>query len=144
MPRRISDYPDAFAGWNFISSFGSIISVISTMVFLHLTYIQLTIGKIASRFPWIFPKLFLDDLRIKLNRNSGSIEWCLNSPPKPHSFRDLPFLLSILGFSLRKRTTNKVYINKEIAIANQHATKHFSSSAILNKDGPDQTCVHII
>jgi len=39
MPRRISDYPDAFAGWNYVSSFGSIISVVATGLFLHLTYL---------------------------------------------------------------------------------------------------------
>ena len=33
MPRRIADYPDAFADWNFISSIGSYISGFGTLVF---------------------------------------------------------------------------------------------------------------
>jgi cytochrome c oxidase subunit 1 len=92
MPRRISDYPDAFAGWNLISSFGSIISVASTVVFIHLTYLQLTTGTAVSRYPWNVPKLFTDHLRNLLNRSYGSIEWALNSPPKPHAFVNLPLL----------------------------------------------------
>jgi len=92
MPRRISDYPDAFAGWNLISSFGSIISVVSTIIFIHLTYIQLTAGENVSRYPWNIPKLFTDHLRNLLNRSYGSIEWALNSPPKPHAFVNLPLL----------------------------------------------------
>jgi cytochrome c oxidase subunit 1 len=35
MPRRYADYPDAFAGWNYISSIGSYISVIGLVVFFY-------------------------------------------------------------------------------------------------------------
>jgi cytochrome c oxidase subunit 1 len=36
MPRRISDYPDAYAGWNAVASLGSMISVAATLVFFYL------------------------------------------------------------------------------------------------------------
>lgn len=36
MPRRIPDFPDHFAGWNIISSFGSLVSVCSVVLFLYL------------------------------------------------------------------------------------------------------------
>src|ERR1700760_1721470 len=36
MPRRYPDYPDAFTGWNLISSLGSYISGLSTLVFLFV------------------------------------------------------------------------------------------------------------
>jgi len=90
MPRRISDYPDAFAGWNLISSYGSIISVIATWVFLSLVYSQLVEGKPVSRYPWITPQFYTDLLQSLLNRAYSSLEWCLNSPPKPHAFVSLP------------------------------------------------------
>ncbi len=90
MPRRISDYADAFAGWNFISSFGSIISVIATWLFLQILYIQLVKGNSTSRYPWLTSQYHSDLLRTKLNRIFESLEWCLNSPPKPHAFVSLP------------------------------------------------------
>jgi heme/copper-type cytochrome/quinol oxidase subunit 1 len=35
MPRRIPDYPDAYHGWNFVSSYGSVLSVISSIFFFY-------------------------------------------------------------------------------------------------------------
>jgi heme/copper-type cytochrome/quinol oxidase subunit 1 len=36
MPRRIPDYPDAFAGWNAVASFGSGVSLISVILFIFI------------------------------------------------------------------------------------------------------------
>jgi cytochrome c oxidase subunit 1 len=90
MPRRISDYPDAFAGWNLISSFGSIISVIATILFLHIVYLQLVEGNAVSRYPWAIPQFFTDTYQALINRAYPGLEWCLQSPPKPHAFVSLP------------------------------------------------------
>lgn len=90
MPRRISDYPDAFAGWNYISSLGSIVSVVASWLFLYIIYQQLVEGKPASRYPWLTPQFFSDLFQTLFNRNYNSLEWSLNSPPKPHAFVSLP------------------------------------------------------
>ena len=95
MPRRISDYPDAFAGWNFISSFGSIVSVIATVLFLYIVYNQLVYGEVVGRYPWFVPQFFFDYVQIVLSRLYNSLEWCLSSPPKPHAFVTLPLTSSL-------------------------------------------------
>jgi len=97
MPRRISDYPDAFAGWNLISSFGSIISVVATWLFLYVVYIQLVEGKASTRYPWLTPQFYTDTLQTLLNRSYNSLEWALTSPPKPHAFVSLPIQSDIFG-----------------------------------------------
>ena len=48
MPRRIPDYPDAYAGWNAVASFGSYISAISTLFFFYIVFIALTEGRSLS------------------------------------------------------------------------------------------------
>lgn len=95
MPRRISDYPDAFAGWNLVSSFGSLISVVATWLFLYVLYLQLVEGVSTSRYPWLTPQFYSDLLQTLLNRAYNSLEWCLNSPPKPHAFISLPVQSSV-------------------------------------------------
>jgi cytochrome c oxidase subunit 1 len=100
MPRRISDYPDAFAGWNLISSFGSIISVVATWLFIYILYVQLVEGEATSRYPWLTPQFFSDLFQTLFNRNYNSLEWSLNSPPKPHAFVSLPLQSSFLYTSI--------------------------------------------
>ena len=46
MPRRYADYPDAFEGWNYIASFGSLISLFSVVVFFYFVYDGLAYGAV--------------------------------------------------------------------------------------------------
>jgi cytochrome c oxidase subunit 3 len=95
MPRRVSDYPDAFAGWNLISSLGSIVSVIATWLFIYIVYTQLINYKVTNRYPWLMPEYFSDIFQTLKNRNYPSLEWALTSPPKPHAFVSLPLQSSM-------------------------------------------------
>ena len=108
MPRRISDYADAFAGWNLISSFGSIISVLATWLFLYVLYMQLIEGKATSRYIWLTPQFYGDCLQTLLNRSYDSLEWGLNSPPKPHAFLSLPLQSKVGFFSRFINTVSKI------------------------------------
>jgi len=53
MPRRIPDFPDAFAGWNAVASFGSYISAISVVLFFYIVYVTLTQGeRVTNKNIW--------------------------------------------------------------------------------------------
>ena len=96
MPRRIPDYADAFAGWNEVSSIGSIISVVATWLFITMVYSQLRRGVLAPKYPWIGPQFFSDMLQAFLTRTYGSLDWALNNPPKAHPFTALPVQSAII------------------------------------------------
>jgi cytochrome c oxidase subunit 1 len=91
MPRRIPDYPDAFTGWNFIASFGSIISVVSSFVFLYLLF-DLLIRKEYNVSPnyWQVPSFFESQKGGFITNAATSLEWSLSSPPNFHCFNHLP------------------------------------------------------
>ena len=38
MPRRIPDYPDAYASWNSLASFGSLLSLVGVFLFFYILY----------------------------------------------------------------------------------------------------------
>ncbi|KJV56098.1 cytochrome c oxidase subunit I [Orientia chuto str. Dubai] len=76
MPRRIPDYPDAFAGWNMVSSIGSTISIISALFFVYIAIYTILYGKKCSANPW--------------GKGATTLEWSLDSPPPYHCFHELP------------------------------------------------------
>jgi len=91
MPRRIPDYPDAFAAWNAISSFGSLVSVVATALFGYIIYDILVNGKPVDANPWAVPAFFQSTPEFWMeSHTASSLEWALESPTPFHSFNMLP------------------------------------------------------
>nr|YP_009441579.1 cytochrome c oxidase subunit I [Tachyta nana]AOY39254.1 cytochrome c oxidase subunit 1 [Tachyta nana] len=76
MPRRYSDYPDAYTSWNIISSIGSTISFIGVLMFIYI----------------IWESFISQRLILFSNQMSTSIEWFQAHPPAEHSYSELPML----------------------------------------------------
>jgi cytochrome c oxidase subunit 1 len=76
MPRRIPDYPDAFAGWNMISSIGAYVSIAAAVFFVITAIRTLMAGPKCADNPW--------------GESADTLEWTLSSPPPFHQFEELP------------------------------------------------------
>jgi len=91
MPRRIVDYPDAFAGWNLVVSAGSILSVVMTAYFISIICDKFEEGKHVARDGWVRDEYLEDVLAWSDNAKlSKNIEWSVDSPPHFHTFNKLP------------------------------------------------------
>jgi len=78
MPRRYIDYPEVYAGWNLVSSYGSYLSAIGVAIFLY-GVIQAFARKVpATDSPW--------------GASATTLEWTLPSPPPFHQFATLPVI----------------------------------------------------
>lgn len=51
MPRRISDYPDGYAAWNYYMTYGSILTVISVFLFLYIVSSTIFVNKVFITSP---------------------------------------------------------------------------------------------
>ena len=76
MPRRYIDYPEAFAQWNRISSYGAYLSSVGAVLFLYLIYDAFAKKRLAGDNPW--------------GQGATTLEWTLSSPPPFHQFETLP------------------------------------------------------
>lgn len=91
MPRRIPQYPDAFYGWNLISSWGSIMSVLSVVIGLYSVLVQLENGENEREEIQVTPD-FLEANNTRATRNSD-LELILARPANYHTFNELPILI---------------------------------------------------
>ncbi len=76
MPRRYIDYPDAYAGWNMVSSLGSYLTFASTVFFLYIIWHTLRAGAPAAANYW--------------GEGATTLEWTVSSPPPFHTYEELP------------------------------------------------------
>nr|YP_009185984.1 cytochrome c oxidase subunit I [Sphaeridium bipustulatum]ALO70933.1 cytochrome c oxidase subunit 1 [Sphaeridium bipustulatum] len=76
MPRRYSDYPDAYTTWNIISSVGSMISLIGIFILLFA----------------IWESFIANRKSLSATNMPSSIEWLQAMPPAEHSYSELPNL----------------------------------------------------
>ncbi len=76
MPRRYIDYPDAYAGWNYVSSLGSYLSALGVVIFLYAMVQAFMRKEKAGDNPW--------------GEGATTLEWTLSSPPPFHQFNELP------------------------------------------------------
>lgn len=76
MPRRIPDYPDVYAGWNYVSSIGAYISGASVILFLFIAFYTLFFGRKVGNNYW--------------GEGATTLEWSVSSPPPFHQFEIQP------------------------------------------------------
>lgn len=77
MPRRYIDYPDAFALWNQVSSWGAFLSFASFLFFIGVVFYTIFAGKKVSEPAYWGP-------------HADTLEWTLPNPPPEHTFEQLP------------------------------------------------------
>ena len=78
MPRRVADYPDAYAGWNFVASIGAYVFAAGMVVFFANMALAFARKQRAGENPW--------------GQGATTLEWTLPSPPPFHQFENLPLV----------------------------------------------------
>ena len=76
MPRRYVDYPEAFAGWNYVSTIGYFIAAAGVVIFLVMLVEHFLVRRKVGANPW--------------GEGATTLEWTLSSPPPFHQFSELP------------------------------------------------------
>ncbi|SDM70336.1 cytochrome c oxidase subunit 1 [Methylobacterium phyllostachyos] len=83
MPRRYADYPDAFAGWHKVSTYGGHIFGLGMFVFVIGVVLAFRSKERAADNPW--------------GEGATTLEWTLPSPPPFHQFETLPRIVDEPG-----------------------------------------------
>ncbi len=94
MPRRYADYPDAFAGWHKVSTYGGHIFGLGMFVFVIGVVLAFRSKERAADNPW--------------GEGATTLEWTLSSPPPFHQFETLPQIVDEPGAPLKTPREGRV------------------------------------
>jgi cytochrome c oxidase subunit 1 len=78
MPRRYPDYPEAFAGWNYVASIGAFVGGASVVIFLIGVFFTFRNKAVVADNYW--------------GEGATTLEWSVSSPPPFHTFEELPVI----------------------------------------------------
>ena len=96
-PRRIPDYPDAYQGWNKVASLGSMISMVSIIIFLVGVYKTLTGPEYSpEREESRVIPFYNDNERVSQLSGVRTLEFALPTPPMYHHYNHLPVVNEVL------------------------------------------------
>lgn len=95
LPRRYPNYPDAYYGWNLISSLGSVISTVSVLLFFYIVHDQFVNG-ITNKFnntavvnnidpDFTESNIIFNTYDSNKNR-ANSLEWASENPAPLHTY----------------------------------------------------------
>lgn len=99
IPRRYSDYPDAYLTWNVVSSVGSLISFTATIGFICIIW-EALVSQRSSLFSTHLPT---------------SIEWQHPFPPAEHSYNELVFIAQCYGGGIYVLDSNSSYESENLS-----------------------------
>ena len=76
MPRRYSDYPDAYLTWNWVSSLGALLTAVSVIVYIFLLIEPYIYNRVTLTPSW----------------PTSALEWKHDIPPIEHTYEDICIL----------------------------------------------------
>jgi len=76
MPRRYVDYTEGLAYWNWVSSWGYLVTLVGVFLFIAVMGITLSRKKTLGDNQW--------------GEGANTLEWTISSPPPFHQFNELP------------------------------------------------------
>ena len=89
MPRRIPDYPDVYAYWNGIASFGSLLSFISLLYFIYLISEAFSLYSLERSLSAKFTLILLNIREVYLNWTRRYVFNVMNTTYNSFGFKDI-------------------------------------------------------
>ena len=73
-----------------VASYGSYVTLLSTLFFFYIVYVSLISQKFCSNYPW--------DFNNNQAKTFPTLEWAITSPPAYHTFEEMPLICETIKY----------------------------------------------